>query len=281
MTEYELVAGERRLRAAKIAGLPTVPTLIRDVEDDDKTKLEIAIIENLQREDLNAVDRAKAFSKLVEDFGFKHTEIAEKVGKSREYVSNTIRLLALPEEIQTALAEGKISEGHTRPLLMLVDKPEQQNTLYREIMFKKLTVRDSEAIARRIATDRVRKKEYLYSPDVLAMERELTEALGTRVAIETKENGGKLSIDFSNEDDLRAIFNTIAKHREEVMASPEIASRPSFSSSELASHSPSAEDGLGARVQQVTAEETAPIDDRSAQEKELDENTFDPGSFSL
>ncbi|MGC9602827.1 MAG: ParB/RepB/Spo0J family partition protein [Minisyncoccia bacterium] len=282
MTEYELVAGERRLRAAKIAGLPTVPTLIRDIEDDDKTKLEIAIIENLQREDLNAVDRAKAFFKLIEDFGFKHNEIAEKVGKSREYVSNTIRLLALPEEIQTALAEGKISEGHTRPLLMLIDKPDQQNTLYREIMVKRLTVRDSEAIARRIATDRVRKKEYLYSPDVLAMERELTEALGTRVAIETKENGGKLSIDFSNEDDLRAIFNTIAKHREEKEHSaPEIVSRPPSSSSELASHSPSAEDGFGAHVQQVTAEEIAPIDDRSAQEKEMDENSFDPSSFSL
>src|ERR1700759_3518817 len=97
--EYELIAGERRLRAAKLAGVREVPVLIRDSFDDDKTKLELAIIENLQREDLNAIDRAKAFAKLVDEFGFKHTQIAEKVGKSREYVSNTIRLLALPEEI--------------------------------------------------------------------------------------------------------------------------------------------------------------------------------------
>ena len=135
-------------------------------------------------------------------------------------------------------------------------------------MLKRLTVRDSEAIARRIAVDRVRKKEYMYSPDVLAMERELTEALGTRVVIETKERGGKLAIDFMNEEDLRAIFNTIAKRMEE------------SSSSELASRSPSTEDSIGVHVQQVTAEE-APIDDRSEQEKAIDENTFDPDSFSI
>lgn len=93
-TEYELIAGERRLRAAKIAGVREVPVLIREGEDDDKTKLELAIIENLQREDLNPIDRAKAFYKLVNEFGFKHGEVAEKVGKSREYVSNSIRLLS-------------------------------------------------------------------------------------------------------------------------------------------------------------------------------------------
>ena len=268
-TEYELIAGERRLRASKIAGLREVPVLIRAEFDDDKTKLEIAIIENLQREDLNAIDRAKAFAKLVDEFGFKHTQIAEKVGKSREYVSNTIRLLVLPEEIQTGLAEGKISEGHTRPLLMLTDRPEEQNTLYREIMLKRLTVRDSEAIARRIATDRVRKKEYIYSADVLAMERELTETLGTRVAIETKENGGKLSIDFNNEDDLRAIFNTIAKHIEERAAS------------ELLSEKSSGQLGSLNQTFPQEVSDTAPIDDRTTQEKEIDENTFDPNSFSL
>ncbi len=297
VTEYELVAGERRLRASKIAGVASVPVLIRDVDDDDKTKLELAIVENLQREDLNAIDRAQAFAKLVDEFGFKHTQIAEKVGKSREYVSNTIRLLALPQEIQNGLAEGKISEGHTRPLLMLTDRPEEQNTLYREIMLKRLTVRDSEAIARRIATDRVRKKEYLYSPDVLAMEKELTEALGTRVAIETKENGGKLSIDFMGEDDLRAIFNILAKRIEEK-------AQVNIPAPELVSHLPSTPEdgGVGVSVQQApaTAEsgvsshqvpapaefgdsssDTTPIDDRSEQEKAVDENSFDPNSFSL
>ena len=276
-TEYELIAGERRLRASKIAGLREVPVWIRAAFDDDKTKLEIAIIENLQREDLNAIDRAKAFAKLVDEFGFKHTQIAEKVGKSREYVSNTIRLLVLPEEIQTALAEGKISEGHTRPLLMLTDRPAEQNTLYREIMLKRLTVRDSEAIARRIATDRVRKKEYLYSPDVLAMEKELTEVLGTRVAIETKETGGKLSIDFSDEESLRTIFNTIAKHIEGgAQAASEV---PSQKSSGL----PSGSNQTFAHelAEAANPSNSAPIDDRSPEEITLDENTFDPNSFSL
>ena len=230
-TEYELVAGERRLRAAKLAGVASVPALIRDVEDDDKTKLELAIVENLQREDLNPMDRARAFAQLVNEFGFKHGEVAEKVGKSREYVSNTIRLLALPQEMQEALSEGKINEGNTRPLLMLTDRPQEQATLFREILLKKLTVRDTESIARRIAYDRVRKKEYLYSPQILEMERELTEALGTRVAIEPKENGGKLSIDFITEDDLRILFSQLAARvvsgpgQEKVLGGPRFACR--------------------------------------------------------
>src|SRR5690606_37856429 len=110
--EYELVAGERRLRAAKLAGLAQVPVLIRTGEESDLMKLELAIIENIQREDLNAVDRAKAFDRLVKEFGFKHAEIGKKVGKSREYVSNTLRILTLPDHITNALAEGKITEGH-------------------------------------------------------------------------------------------------------------------------------------------------------------------------
>src|SRR3989338_6926937 len=209
-TEYELIAGERRLRAAKLAGVQSVPVLIRAGLDDDRTKLELAIIENLQREDLNPIDRAKAFEQLTKQFGFKHTEVAEKVGKSREYVSNTIRLLLLPQTMQDALSEGKITEGHTRPLLMLSDRAEEQEVLFREIMQKRLTVRDTESIARRIAFDKVRKKEYLYSPEILDMERQLGEALGTRVAIEPKENGGKLSIDFISEDDLQILFAQLA-----------------------------------------------------------------------
>lgn len=211
-TEYELIAGERRWRASKLAGVQQVPVIIRADYDDDKTKLEVAIIENLQREDLNPMDRAHAFARLVNEFGFKHGQVAEKVGKSREYVSNTIRLLSLTPEMQQALSDGKIAEGHTRPLLMLVDRPQEQSVLFREIIQKRLTVRDSESIARRIAFDKVRKKEYLYAPEILQMERELTEALGTRVAIEPKENGGKLSIDFMSEDDLRVLFSALA-HR--------------------------------------------------------------------
>ncbi len=203
--EYELIAGERRLRAAKLAGLTQVPVLIRigeeGKEEDDQMKLELAIIENLQREDLNPVDRAKAFQRLAEEFGFKHQQIADKVGKSREYVSNTLRLLALPEEILNALADRKINEGHSRPLLMLSNRKEEQMTLYKEIIFKKLNVREAERIARKIAVDRVRKVDT--DPEMTRLENELTEKLGTRVHIERKEVGGKIVIDFFSEEDIR------------------------------------------------------------------------------
>src|SRR4051812_24280850 len=117
-TEYELIAGERRLRASKLAGIREVPCVIKIGEETDLMKLELAIIENVQREDLNPVDRARAFQRLVEEFGFKHSQVAEKVGKSREYVSNSLRLLALPSDILEALTLGKITEGHARPLMM-------------------------------------------------------------------------------------------------------------------------------------------------------------------
>lgn len=210
-TEYELIAGERRLRASKLIGLREIPALIRAKEDDARTKLELAIIENLQREDLNSIDRARAFEQLSSEFGFKHSEIAKKVGKSREYVSNTIRLLALPEEMQQALVEKKISEGHTRPLLMLADRPEEQMTLFREILLKKMTVRDAEKISRKIATDKVRKHDRVFNQDIVDLEQEVGNALGTRVHIQPKEKGGKIEIDYFTEEDLRAILVKISK----------------------------------------------------------------------
>ncbi len=213
--EYELIAGERRLRASKLAGLREVPALIRAKEDDDRVKLELAIIENLQREDLNPVDRAKSFFKLANDFKLKHAEIAKKVGKSREYVSNTLRLLALPEEMLVALGEGKISEGHTRPLLMLSDRREEQLVLFKEIVLKKMTVRDAEKIARGIAQDKIRKPERTFAPDIFEMEQKASDALGTRVHIEPKENGGRIRIDYFNEEDLRNILALINSQREQ------------------------------------------------------------------
>jgi len=206
--EYELIAGERRLRASKIAGLAQVPVIIR-VGDDNMTKLELAIIENLQREDLNAVERARAFFRLVEEFKFTHGQIGTKVGKSREYVSNTLRLLLLPQEILDGLSAGKISEGHTRPILMLADRPEEQMVLFKEIVFKKMTVRDAEKIARKIAFDRVRKKEFMPDPEITEIEGKLQETLGTRVHIERKEQGGYITIDFFTNDDLRTILDII------------------------------------------------------------------------
>ena len=211
--EYELIAGERRLRASKLAGIQQVPVVIR-VGDDNLAKLELSIIENLQREDLNVVERARAFFRLVEEFNFTHGQIAEKVGKGRVYVSNSLRILALPQEILDALSATKISEGHTRPILMLADRPEQQMVLFREIIFKKLTVRDAEKIARRIAFDRIRKKEYLPDPELTEMEDKLQETLGTRVHIDRRENGGQITIDFFSNDDLKMIIELLKSNQE-------------------------------------------------------------------
>jgi ParB family chromosome partitioning protein len=207
--KYELIAGERRLRASRLAGLSQVPVLIKTGDDTDLMKLELAIIENIQREDLNVVDRARAFDRLANEFGFKHNIIAQKVGKSREYVSNTLRILMLPSDILDALSQGKISEGHGRPLMMLNDRPDEQSVLFKEILFKKLTVREAEAIARRIAYDKVRKKERAFDPEFISLEEKLREALGTRVQIERKEVGGKIMIDFFNNDDLRSLLDII------------------------------------------------------------------------
>jgi ParB family chromosome partitioning protein len=208
VTEYELIAGERRLRASKLAGLTEVPAIIR-VGDDSMMKLELAIIENLQREDLNAVERARAFARLVDEFKFTHTQIGQKVGKSREYVSNTVRLLALPQDILDALSVGKINEGHTRPLLMLSSRPEEQATLFKEIQFRKITVREAERIARRIAVDKVRKHSLIPNAELMQIEHQLQESLGTRVHIEPKEAGGKITIDYFSNEDLDIILGVL------------------------------------------------------------------------
>jgi len=218
MSEYELIAGERRLRASKKAGLVQVPVIIRTAEESDVEKLELAIIENLQREDLNPIDRALAFQKLVEEFHFKHIEIAKKMGKSREYVTNSLRLLTLPEEMRKSLSAGQITEGHARPILMLKDRPEEQITLFKEIIHKKLTVRDAEAIARKIAYDRVRKKEYAFDPEMAELEEQLAESLGTRVAIEKKDIGGKIMIDFFTNDDLKKILDLVHSNEKKNVA---------------------------------------------------------------
>ena len=210
VTEYELIAGERRLRAAKLAGASQVPVIIR-TGDTAMMKLELSIIENLQREDLNAVDRARAFLRLTTEFKFTHNEIAKKMGRSREYVSNSLRILSLPEEILQALSGGKITEGHTRPILMLADHPQEQLVLFKEILYKKITVREAEKLARKIAYDRVRKKEFMPDPEITELEEEFQEKLGTRVHIDRKELGGQIKIDFFSTEDLREILDLIGK----------------------------------------------------------------------
>lgn len=206
-SEYEIIAGERRLRAARIGGLQLVPVIIRSDEEDSKTKLEIAIIENLQREDLNPIDRAMAFQRLAEEFSFKHSQIAQKVGKSREYVSNSTRLLTLPEEMQNAISDGRVPEGHARSMLMLNKYPEEQQTLFKEIIYKKITAREAERIARNVASERTRKPKREDDPQVQEMEKKLTNKLGTRVQIEKRKVGGKLVIDYFSNEDLQELTN--------------------------------------------------------------------------
>lgn len=201
---YQLIAGERRLRAAKIAGLIQVPCIIR-IGDDNRDKLELAIIENVVREDLNAVERAMAYQRLADEFKLSWTDIGKKVSKSREYVSNTVRILMLPQDILDALSKGKISEGHTRPLLMLIDRPQEQMTLFKEMLIRKMSVREAERLARRVAFDKVRKKSTFITPEVVEMEENLANALGTRVTIEPKEKGGKISIDYFTYDELMSL----------------------------------------------------------------------------
>ncbi len=215
---YELIAGERRLRASRLAGLTQVPAVIRK-EHDPMMKLELAIIENLQREDLNPVDRARAFMRLAQEFGFSHKEIGKKVGKSRVYVSNSLRILQMPQEILEAVEQKRVSEGHTRPLLMLNDKPEEQLVLFKEILYKKITVREAERLARNIAKDKARKKELLPDPETEEIENKLQDALGTRVRIVRKDKGGSISIDFFSNDDLDIIMK-ILKGEKDAMQNP-------------------------------------------------------------
>ncbi len=218
---YELIAGERRLRASKLAGLKQLPVVIRTGETN-LTKLELAIIENLQREDLNAIDRAKALAQLIEQFGISHAETAAKIGKSREYVSNSLRLLQLPEHMQQAVVNREISEGHARALLALTDHPQQQETLLKEIVLKKISVRAAESIARSIAQERVR-SHHKKTPEMAELEKSLTETLGTRVIIEAHAEGGRLVIDFFSPDELTHLAAALTQENASPEAAPETA----------------------------------------------------------
>lgn len=263
-TEYELIAGERRLRAAKIAGVSQVPVIIR-TGDTAMMKLELAIIENLQREDLNVVDRARAFFQLANEFKFTHNEIAKKMGRSREYVSNTLRILSLPEEVLQALSEGKITEGHTRPILMLADHPEEQIILFKEIVYKKITVREAERLARKIAFDRVRKKELLPDPEIIEIEEQFQNKLGTRVHIDRKESGGQIRIDYFSTDDLRDILAQLTR-----------AAAAKDPNAMLEKHIES----MGEEPAAPMPDE-APIDDRAGDELSEDSNLYDISNFSI
>lgn len=205
--EYELIAGERRLRAAQMAGLPHVPVVIR--ESSGKEKLEVSLVENIQRADLNPVEEALAFKRLAAEFGLTQKDIAVRVSKSREAVANTIRLLDLPMEIQKAIEAGKISAGHAKAILM-VPNPEKQRAFYQFILDNRLNVRAAEETAGRFGNVQTRpRKAVILDPQLKNFQQKLEEILGTKITIQNQGNGGKLIIKFYSSEDLEQIIKKI------------------------------------------------------------------------
>lgn len=207
---YELIAGERRLRASQLVGLAQVPAIIRR-EESDKIKLELALVENVQREDLNPLERAHAYKKLMENFGMLQREIGERIGKSREAVANTLRLLTLPSEIQESVERGKISEGHARALLTIARQPEEQQRAFQSVVARGLSVRDTERMTRRIAAEATQRKDNLIDAETRAVEESLSGTFGAPVFIEKDRKGkGRIAIEFYSEEELEAITARLA-----------------------------------------------------------------------
>jgi ParB family chromosome partitioning protein len=205
--EYVLVAGERRLIAARLAGLTTVPAIIRDVSD--QSRLEIALIENIQRTDLSPLEAAEAFRQLSQDFELSHEEIATHIGKSRAAVSNTLRLLKLPQAVQEALSDGRISEGHARVLLSLPTRKAQIAAL-KTIVDQELNVRQTEELVRKLCGVRLQKQvKTQKSPDILNLEERLRNSLGTKVILNQRGKGGTLVIHFYSDEELESILDLI------------------------------------------------------------------------
>jgi ParB family transcriptional regulator, chromosome partitioning protein len=199
-TPYELVAGERRWRAAQRVGLHEVPVTVREVADTDA--LEIALVENLQREDLSPLDEAEAYSRLGREFGRSQASVAEAVGKSRSHVANMVRLLALPEPVRRLLEEGALTAGHARALLAAPDSPGLAN----EVVRRGLNVRATELLVRRRAAAPPPRAPAQRAADAVALERELGSALGLRVSLSARARGGTLSIHYASLDQLDRVL---------------------------------------------------------------------------
>jgi ParB family chromosome partitioning protein len=202
-----LIAGERRLIASKIAGLAQVPVIIRKTPSEAE-KLELALIENVQREDLNVIERARAFEKLINEFNFLQKDIARRVGKSREFVSNALRLLNLPLEIQKGLEEQLISEGHARAILT-IGNPEKQRALYYAITQNGLSVREAQDLAENFGRRRHHAGRENADPEIKALENRLEETLGTKVSVKKIGDRGKIQIAFYSAEELAEIANRI------------------------------------------------------------------------
>lgn len=214
--KYEVIAGERRLRAARIAGLKSVPVVVRAASPE--STLEIALIENIQREDISPIECAKAYRRLIDEFGLTQEQVADKVGKARTSVANTLRLLKLPKKVIAGLESGAITEGHARALLAL-DNEVMQLALYEQIVEKGLTVRDAERLARPKdglpRPSREPKKKAApaaQDPAWQQLEEGLSVYFGAPVKLERAEVGGKLVVSFYSDDDLARILDILGVH---------------------------------------------------------------------
>ena len=208
---YELVTGERRLRAASMAGLDRVPVLVKDVSDAEM--LEISIVENIQRENLNPMEEAEAYHRLITEFDLTQDKAAERVGKSRSAVANFLRLRQLPDPIKESIMQGALSMGHARALLG-ADTPAKQQAAWREVVAKKLSVRDTEALIKRINAE----KKPAPTPELTSAQRyfrdvseDLSRQFGTRVRIQRKAKKGRVEIDFFSDDDLDRLLGLLRK----------------------------------------------------------------------
>jgi ParB family chromosome partitioning protein len=205
---FQLIAGERRWRAARLAGLATVPAVVMRVSDSEA--LEIALIENLQREDLNAVDEAKGYRELLMRFNLTHEDLARRIGKSRATITNSLRLLNLPDEVKRGLEEGRITVGHARAVLGVED-PRQIISIYRTVLHRGLSVRQVEALVRRRLRVKSKRKAVPARPGqaITGIEESLMRKLGTRVRILSQGGRGKIEIEFYSDDDLNRILEAI------------------------------------------------------------------------
>jgi ParB family chromosome partitioning protein len=207
---FEIVAGERRWRAAQRAGLLKVPVVVRDVPDDQL--LQVALIENIQRENLNAIEEAQAYRRLADEANLSQEEIAGAVGKDRATIANYMRLLRLPVEVRNDLASGSLSMGHARALLGLTDENGQRR-IAREVVSRGLSVRETESLIRREVAPAVPPPPRKVDPNTRAAEEQLKLALGTRARIVRRGNAGRIEIDFGSEDELNRLYDLIVSSR--------------------------------------------------------------------
>jgi len=203
--QYEIIAGERRFQAAQLAGLKTVPVIVRQATEQQK--LELAIIENIHRHDLNPIEEAKAYVKLAQEFDLNQEMIAQKVGKSRSAIANKERLLKLPIEIQKALIEGKITEGHAKAILA-IENPEKQRALFEMIVKNNLTVRQTEDKTKEISV-KTHKRVISIDPEIKRIEEILSGALGTKVKVSKSGTGGKIMIEYYSKEELNNILSKV------------------------------------------------------------------------